>query len=415
MFTGSGSAKKPRIDAAPGSGGSSGPQTAGAAGGSSSAGSSGGPLNAQSRRSFAAAVGGSSAKRGSPAPPAFLRPQLRRGTAVIEHDDYASMERPAPDSAAPHLLYIDMRSTSLSPEAVLDLAYPVVQDQVVGFQLFAAQKTIGLVFASSEARLRAIGKPLGESGLTMYPAPPQKPNLLKLTLQGVPFWSVDSIKQELPKLLEPFGALVFLAPMVTVTHGWYSDQWHATIARPEGSTDLPAELLTLAGATVIVDIPGQRRYCRHCEASVHVKSSCRQGQREKSRQNQQARDAAAAQPQLQQQPPSNPPPPQDPQQPTGQQPQDPQLDTTRPYLSVDWQTQTLLRAAQTANATGQPSAFDENEMETETVEISRETQLARAHDILRAESADPGSQDQTLVVAAQRFVREAARSGSGEQ
>ena len=56
MFTGSGSAKKPRTGAAPDSGGASGSQTMGAAGGTSSAGSSGGPLNAQSGQSFAAAV-----------------------------------------------------------------------------------------------------------------------------------------------------------------------------------------------------------------------------------------------------------------------------------------------------------------------------------------------------------------------
>ena len=165
MFTGSRSAKRSRVDAAPASGGSSGSQTAGAAGGTPSAGSSGGPLNAQSGRSFAAAVGGGSTKRGFSAPPAFPRPQLRRGTTVIEHTNYASMEHPAPDSNAPNLLFVDMRATSLSPEAVLDLAYPVVQDKVVGFQLFAAQKTLGLVFASAEERIRCIGKPLGDSGL----------------------------------------------------------------------------------------------------------------------------------------------------------------------------------------------------------------------------------------------------------
>ena len=101
MFTGSGSAKKARTDVAPSSGGSSGSQTAGAPGGSSSAGSSGAPLTAQSGRSFAAVAGFSSAKRGSPALATFPRPLLRRGKAVLEHDNYASMERPAPDSSAP--------------------------------------------------------------------------------------------------------------------------------------------------------------------------------------------------------------------------------------------------------------------------------------------------------------------------
>jgi len=417
LFGGTGSTKKTRTVAPSGSDGSSGSQTASAAGGTSSPGSSGLPLNAQSGRSFAAAAGGGSAKRGTPALPAFPRPQLRRGKAVIEHEQYASMERPAPATAAPNVLYVDMRASSLSPQAVLALAYPVVKDQVVGFQLFAAQKTLGLVFASAEARILYLGKSLGDSGLCMYPASPSPTNLLKLTLQGVPFWAEDAIKKELPKILEPYGKLVFLALMVTDAEGWYSDQWHATIARPEGSTSLPPETITLVGETVIVDVPGQRRYCRHCEASTHVKSSCRQGQREKSRQNQQARDAAAAKALLQQhhQQTLDQPPPQDQQQPVDNQHQDQhqQPHPTHQYHPTDYQTQILLRAAQKSAATSQPSAFDDT-MDTDSGEVSYTAQLERAHAVLSAESAHPNSQDPTLVAAAKDFIREAARSGSGE-
>ena len=74
----------------------------------------------------------------------------------------------------------------------------------------------------------------------------------------------------------------------------------------------------------------------------------------------------------------------------------------------------LLRASQQqqSSASGQPSTFDD--METETAEVSREAQLERAHAILSAESAQPNSQDPNTLAAARQFIREAARSGSGE-
>ena len=55
------------------------------------------PLNPQ-QRSFAQAAGGSAPKRSGPLAPAFPRPQLRRGEAIVEHNQYASMERPAPNT-----------------------------------------------------------------------------------------------------------------------------------------------------------------------------------------------------------------------------------------------------------------------------------------------------------------------------
>ena len=80
---------------------------AGAVSGSSSS----APLNAQQPRSFAQAAGGSSLKRSGLALPAFPRPQLHRGKPLVEHKDYLSMERPAPATPAPNVLYADMRSS----------------------------------------------------------------------------------------------------------------------------------------------------------------------------------------------------------------------------------------------------------------------------------------------------------------
>ena len=37
---------------------------------------------------------------------------------------------------------------------------------------------------------------------------------------------------------------------------------------------------------MIIDVPGERRYCRHCMDVTHTKSNCRQGQRVRARQQQ---------------------------------------------------------------------------------------------------------------------------------
>ena len=250
------------------------------------------PANPPPTRTFAQAASGGSAKRSGPAPPAFPRPQLRRGEPLIQDTNYASMERPAPPTPAPNVLYVDMRNSSLSPEEVLEAAFPVLGKHVIGFQLFAAQKTLGLVFASAESCTLHRNQTIGETGLMMYPAPATPVNLLKLTLQGVPFWDAAGVVAALPSILQPYGELVFLAPMVTAS-GWTSDQWHATISRAPDNMALPPETIELLGQQVIVDVPAQRRYCRHCESSIHVKPSCRQGARQRQRQNQLAKDAAA--------------------------------------------------------------------------------------------------------------------------
>jgi hypothetical protein len=353
--------------------------------------SSGLPLNAQ-QKSFAQAAGGNAPKRGGPSAPAFPRPQLRRGKAVIEHDQYASMERPAPDTPSPNMLYIDMRTSSMTPEQVLDAAFPVLGDKVLGFTLFAAQKTLGLTFTKTEHQTEFSFKELGDTGLVLYPAPTNKVDLLKLTLQGAPYWDPEGMKAHLPKVLAAYGELVFLAPMV---HGsnWYSDQWHATIVRKPGAP-FPPEQIDLLGRQVILDIPGQRRFCRHCESSTHVKTSCRQWQRIKSRQGLLAKDQADVAAANATAPPPPPPPSRQPIPPADPQhhPLD-QYTQRRPPLD-------------TTKAPVPPS--EDQEME-DTSSIINSLEDAAA--VISAAAERPEAIPAELLAAARQYL--AAGSGSG--
>jgi len=250
VFGGSGT-KRTRSDSSSTAGGSG---AAGAARRSTAQASGPGPLNPQ-LRSFAQAASGAPGKRAAPAPPSFPRPQLRRGKAEIQHQDYLSMERPAPATPAPNTLYLDMRASDLSPEQALEAAFDVLGNNVLGFQLFAAQKVLALTFASAESHLHYCNKPMGQDGPILYPAPAKPADLLRLTLQGVPYWNKEGIKDQLPKLLAPYGEVVFLAPMVTA-RGWFSDQWHVTLARKEGMTDLPPTPLLSATSPSSSTSPG---------------------------------------------------------------------------------------------------------------------------------------------------------------
>jgi hypothetical protein len=355
---------------------------------------SGVPLNAQQPRSFAQAVGGGAVKRSGPALPAFPRPSLRRGVPLLKHPLYDSMERPAPSTPAPNMLYVDLRASSLTAEEALEAAFPQLGTHVLGFQLFAAQKTLGLVFASAESRNHHLDKAIGDTGLTMYAAPSAPANLLKLTLLGVPFWDAAGVQAALSKALAPVGELVFLAPMVTAS-GWMSDQWHATIARPADSTTLPPEKIELLGQDVIVDVPGTRRYCRHCAASTHILPSCRQGQRQRSRQNQLAKDQAAAdaarqqlhqhqQTQQQQQPHRTAPPPPPPRQ----------TDPPRRDIPEDWE-------------------HEVEDMETTVPDnTSAEEKFRQATFVVTSVAADPTSFPEEVAIAARNYLAAAGAGGS---
>jgi hypothetical protein len=394
LFGGIGS-KRTRSDSTSTAGGSA----AGRAGQTAAASSGTGPLNPQ-QRSFAQAAGGSSGKRPTPALPSCPRPQLRRGPAVLQHQDYLSMERPAPATPAPNTLYLNMRTATISPEDALEAAFDVLGNAVLGFQLFAAQKVLALTFAFAETYGHYRNQPLGPDGPVLYPAPSKPANLVRLTLQGIPYWNKAGILAQLPTLLAPYSELVFLAPMVTA-RGWLSDQWHATIARKEGVTDLPPDTIQLCDVPVIVDIPGQRRYCRHCASSTHYKSSCRQWQRQRSRQAQAAREQAAhdaaSQPQAHQQPRQL-------QQHPNQQSQQ-QLDRPQQTLHEMW-------AQQLTNPfPSRRSAFtDTDAMETEN-EAAIATHVACARAIL----AEASAQDPQLVQFARDFLADVAGTGDSEQ
>ena len=353
------------------------------------------------------AASGGSAKRSGPAPPAFPRPHLRRGDPLIQDTNYASMERPAPTTPAPNVLYVDMRNSSLSPEEVLEAAFPVLGNHVIGFQLFAAQKTLGLVFTSAESCTLHRNKTIGETGLTLYPAPAKPVNLLKLTLQGVPFWDTAGVVATLPSILKPYGDLVFLAPMVTAS-GWTSDQWHATISRAPDNMALPPETIEILGQPVIVDIPAQRRYCRHCESSIHVKPSCRQGARQRQRQQQLAKDAAAVATARAQrlQPPSH-----DSQQPHPPDQQPPLHQTPLSHQPPQPTSHQHQQRVPPENWEDQADDMDA----TPTGEMSLEERVRRATYVVSAYASDPRSFDVEIYEAARQFLDDHLQTGSADQ
>ena len=374
------------------------------------------PEPTQQPRSFAQAAGSSPSKRSGPAPPAYPRPQLVRGKPLLKHDDYESMERPAPSTSVPNLLYIDMRSSSLTPEQVLEAAFPVLGTDVLGFQLFAAQKTLGLVFASADSCAKAANQPLGDTGLTMYRAPTAPVNLLKLTLQGVPFWDIPGVLADLPTILRPCGDLVFLAPMVTAK-GYYSVQWHATISRPASSVDFPPKTITLRGEQVIVDVAGQCRYCRHCESLAHVKPSCRQWARLRSRLNQQARDQAAVDAARKQQQPCTQPQHQQTQPQQTAQQQQPQLQ--HPQQQQQQPLQHQHQQPQLRVPARLPEHWEDEAEDMEDAapmgEYSAEDQFRCATEIVTRAAENSISVDPEILAAAREYIASVTGTVGGGQ
>lgn len=237
------------------------------------------------RTTFADAARGR--KRGQGATPTFPRPDLVRGDPIFQHNDYLSMERPAPEGANPTMLYVDLRNSDLSPPDALEAAFDVVGTQAIGFDIFPAQKTVGLVFASADTCAGFVGARLGETGLQLYAAPPSRVTLRKLTLSGCPIYDLPTLQTQLTQALTPYGELVFLAPMKMTTTGWLSGTMHATLRLPvDKDVQEPPPTILIMGKQVIIDLPGQRRYCRHCESVNHTKSTCRQGQRQRAFRNQ---------------------------------------------------------------------------------------------------------------------------------
>jgi hypothetical protein len=85
--------------------------------------------------------------------------------------------------------------------------------------------------------------------------------------------------------------------------GWRSNTWHATlrVTKEQAATD-PPPTIDMLDTYVIVDIPGARRFCRHCQDVRHVKPSCRQGQRQRATANKNAAPPQTSPPQAHQPP-----------------------------------------------------------------------------------------------------------------
>ena len=383
-------------------------------GGASGAGAASGGSSSQAQLTAApqsfASVARAGNKRSTPAPPTFPRPQLERGAHIFKHADYDSMERPAPKSASPTVLYVDMRHSSLSPDEALDAAYTTVGDAAVGFQVFSAQKTLALVFLDAEHATPHRDRPLGDTGLTLYAAPPKTTQLVKLTLQGVPVHDVPALQNALVSLLQPYGDLVFLAPMVHAKTKWYSDQWHATLRVRDGEElTLPDPVVTIMGAPVIIDVPGERRFCRHCMDVTHSRADCRQGQRLRAKQQQLLRQQQQHQQQLQ------------------QQPLDQQQESAfgSGYVAPPKRsaaTATDEDSADTASVRSRAAHRWDDNMETESPEIVSPEQLVEmertAQQIVNHARLRPSEVDSAAVVNAQRFLDTLAAQrsrGSGDQ
>ena len=225
-------------------------------------------------------------KRPVGALPSSPRPDIVRGEPVFEHSDFKSMERPAPVSASPNLLYVDLRASEYTAQEVLEAAFPLVGQKAIGFEFYAAQRAVALAFASETERAPFVDQPIGDTGLSFYTAPPERTILRRFTLSNVPLLDQGTILANLQHAFAPYGELVFLAPMVMQKTGWRSNMWHATlrVSKEHATTD-PPPTFDMLGTYVIVDIPGIRRYCRHCQDVNHVKPSCRQGQRQRANAN----------------------------------------------------------------------------------------------------------------------------------
>jgi hypothetical protein len=221
-------------------------------------------------------------KRPVGALPSSPRPDLVRGEPVFEHPEFKSMERPAPISPSPNLLYLDLRASELTAQEALEEAFPLVGNKAVGFEYYAAQRAVALAFASADTRAPFVDKPVGDTGLSFYVAPPERHILRRFTLSDVPLYDTGTILANLQQAFEPYGELVFLAPMLMTKTNWRSTTWHATLrVTKEQAAHDPPPVLDLLDAHIIVDIPNVRRFCRHCQDTNHTKSSCRQGQRQR--------------------------------------------------------------------------------------------------------------------------------------
>ena len=341
-------------------------------------------------------------KRAQPTPPTFPRPSLVRGEPLFKHDDYESLERPAPNTTTPNRLYVDMRKSSLTADLALDAVIDLVGNAAVGFQVFAAQKTLALLFSSADTAASFCDKAIGDTGLTFHAAPPAPAQLIRLTLQGVPVHDLDTLKLAFHTLLPPSGTLLFAAPMVKRKGdiSLMSDQWHVTYGLPAGTDPVyPDPIVNIMGLPVIVDVPGERRFCRHCMDVQHTRSNCRQFARERQCKRQQQQENA--------------------------DPRSAFLDTTPPPPPSD--TTTTAKTTTTTTNRTTPENWEDADLNDQEMELEDNPQAsakaALARQVLEAESilerarSHPSSVSEDLLTKARRFLASQPTkqvSGSGD-
>jgi hypothetical protein len=234
-------------------------------------------------------------KRQAQQPPVEL-PAKVRGVPIFSHPQFASMQRPCPQTQDEYVAYISLRDHDAEFKPVLKEAYEFIGLEAAGYLTFAAQRVIAVIFSDVTKRNNYIGKHLPQSFLEIYGPPTDPVDLRKYTLQRLPLAKLQTAANDIKAALAPWGELVDFTPLRGEDTQWYTDVAHVTLNRAKGHAvppeEEPPEQITVCGKTVLVDIPGKRRVCRFCLHSEHIDPECRQGQRiQKAAENKAKRDA----------------------------------------------------------------------------------------------------------------------------
>ena len=222
-------------------------------------------------------------KRPAEDSPASFRPPVERGVPTFRVDDWKSLERPAPRAIDRFVLYADLRSSQLPMHDVLLAIHQSVGSDVVGLQVYAAQKVVSLAFATEQLLRKYSNKRIADTDLVLYPALPDPVFLQKLTLQGCPTSDHVAVTAAIRETFKQYSDVACVVPMVHVGTGWCTDTFHLTLRVPSADAPLPPPQLELfQDVTITVDAPGQCRFCKFCNSDKHTRYDCRQGQRQRA-------------------------------------------------------------------------------------------------------------------------------------
>jgi len=222
-------------------------------------------------------------KRPAEDSPASFRPPVERGVPTFRVDDWELLERPAPRTIDRFVLYADLRSSQLPTHDVLLAIHQSVGSDVVGLQVYAAQKVVSLAFATEQLFRKYSNKRIADTDLVLYPVLPDLVFLQKLTLQGCPTSDRVAVTTAIWETFKQYGDVACVVPMVHVGTGWCTDTFHLTLRVPSADAPLPPPQLALFDdITITVDAPGRRRFCKFCNSDKHTRYDCRQGQRQRA-------------------------------------------------------------------------------------------------------------------------------------